>query len=44
MPLKRNPPISVASQRRMVDGAIVRRLQAGGYDNLPLRTRAEAPR
>ena len=39
--MKRNATIFVAGHRGMVGSAIVRRLQAGGYAKLLLRTRAE---
>jgi GDP-L-fucose synthase len=41
MHMNRNACIFVAGHRGMVGSAIVRRLQAGGYDNLLLRTRDE---
>jgi GDP-L-fucose synthase len=41
MPIDSNARIYVAGHRGMVGSAIVRRLQAGGYRNLLLRTRAE---
>jgi len=44
MHLNRNPPMFVTGHRGMRGGAIVRRLQAGGHDNLLLRTRTEAAR
>ena len=36
-----SPKIYVAGHRGMVGSAIHRRLEAGGYDNLVTRTRAE---
>lgn len=39
--MNRKAKIFVAGHRGMVGRAIVRRLQAGGYDNLLLRARAE---
>ena len=38
---EKNPKIYVAGHRGMVGSALVRRLQAGGWHNLVLRTRAE---
>lgn len=40
-PFSRNAPIFIAGHRGMVGSAIVRRLQAGGYRNLLLRSRKE---
>ena len=39
--MDKNAKIFVTGHRGMVGSAILRRLQAGGYDNLLLRTRAE---
>src|SRR5690606_31889951 len=40
-PISRDAPIYVAGHRGMVGSAIVRRLRAGGYTNIVVRTRQE---
>lgn len=40
-PIRKDSPIFVAGHRGMVGSAIVRRLQAAGYSNLLVRSRAE---
>jgi len=39
--MRQDAKIFVAGHRGLVGSAIVRRLMAGGYDNLILKTRAE---